>query len=239
LSRKAQNSFLVLTTLGVYLGLLMVGGAAPQVLAHSATTRVFEITDEIEVKDDLDNKPDADAVVEQFAKSLEDIYLAAAEISSENPEGVASSQYDFHNFVTVFRNGGSRFVSNPEFNGGLRTFSGRYSRALRDLYDVFLPRSEDFHEKLRIDFRLTSSDLEFRANFVAAGEAVAEEIGSSLVRALQSRKERELEVRRTLIYSETKIDVDGDHVLVVTRLPRAGLDALLAKDAKVAASPIL
>jgi hypothetical protein len=49
---------LFLTTLGVYLGLLVVGGAAPQVLAHSATTRNFEITDEIEVKDDLDKKPD-------------------------------------------------------------------------------------------------------------------------------------------------------------------------------------
>ncbi|MDI1242426.1 MAG: hypothetical protein PSX80_10940, partial [bacterium] len=57
-NRKGQNSFLVLTTLGVYLGLLMVGGAAPQVLAHSATTRNFDIADEVEVKDDLDNKPD-------------------------------------------------------------------------------------------------------------------------------------------------------------------------------------
>ena len=57
-NKKAQNSILVLTTLGVYLGLLMVGGAAPQVLAHSATTRNFEITDEIEVKDDLDTNPD-------------------------------------------------------------------------------------------------------------------------------------------------------------------------------------
>ena len=232
MSRKAQNSFLVLTTLGVYLGLLMVGGAAPQVLAHSATTRNFEITDEIEVKDDLDNKPDADAVIEQFAKSLEDIYRIAAEISAENVEGVERSQYDFNNFVTVFRNGGARFVSKSGINGGGGIFSGRYSTSLKDLYDVFHPRSEDFHEKLRIDLRLTSSDLEFRANFVAGSDTVAGDIGDALSRALQSRKERELEVRRTLIYSETKIDVDGDHVLVVTRLPRAGLDALLAKDAK-------
>jgi hypothetical protein len=57
-SRKNQNSLLILTTLGVYLGLLVVGGAAPQTFAHSATTRNFELVDEIEVKDDLDNKPD-------------------------------------------------------------------------------------------------------------------------------------------------------------------------------------
>ena len=48
-----------LTTLGVYLGLLLVGGQAPQVYAHAAMTRNFEIQDEIEVKDDLDRKPDA------------------------------------------------------------------------------------------------------------------------------------------------------------------------------------
>src|SRR5688572_15381545 len=58
MAKKAQNSILLLTTLGVYIGLLVAGGAAPQVLAHSATTRNFEITDEIEVKDDVDRDPD-------------------------------------------------------------------------------------------------------------------------------------------------------------------------------------
>jgi len=57
-NRKPQNSILFLATLGVYLGLFIAGGAAPQVFAHSATTRGFEISDEIEVKDDLDTNPD-------------------------------------------------------------------------------------------------------------------------------------------------------------------------------------
>jgi hypothetical protein len=63
-TRKGQNSILFLTTLGVYLGLVLVG-AAPQAVAHpSATTRNFELTDEIEFKDDLDKKPDpADALL--------------------------------------------------------------------------------------------------------------------------------------------------------------------------------
>ena len=56
-NRKTQNSILVLATLGVYLGLVLVG-AAPQVLAQAAMTRQFDVKDEIEVKDDLDKKPD-------------------------------------------------------------------------------------------------------------------------------------------------------------------------------------
>jgi hypothetical protein len=52
-----KNSILVLATLGVYIGLVLVG-ATPQVLARAAMTREFCVKDEIEVKDDLDKKPD-------------------------------------------------------------------------------------------------------------------------------------------------------------------------------------
>jgi hypothetical protein len=55
---KNHNSIVFLTTLGVYLGLVLAGGASPQVFAHSALTRNFDIQDEVEVKDDLDKKPE-------------------------------------------------------------------------------------------------------------------------------------------------------------------------------------
>jgi hypothetical protein len=58
-TRKNQNSVLVLATLGVYLGLVLVG-ATPQVLAQAAMTRQFSVKDEVEVKDDLDKKPGSD-----------------------------------------------------------------------------------------------------------------------------------------------------------------------------------
>jgi len=40
----------------VYLGLVLAG-ATPQVLAQAAMTRQFDVKDEVEVKDDLDKKP--------------------------------------------------------------------------------------------------------------------------------------------------------------------------------------
>ena len=55
--RKSQNSILFVATLGVYLG-LMIAGATPQVLANAATTRSFDIKDEIEFQDKLDRDPD-------------------------------------------------------------------------------------------------------------------------------------------------------------------------------------
>jgi hypothetical protein len=69
-TRKGQNSILFLTTLGVYLGLVLAGGASPQVFAHpAATTRNFDITDEIEFKDDLDKKPDPGSDISEIDSS--------------------------------------------------------------------------------------------------------------------------------------------------------------------------
>ena len=58
-NRKSQNSILFLTTLGVYLGLVLVG-ATPQVLAQAATTRNFDISEEVSHVENLDTDPSKD-----------------------------------------------------------------------------------------------------------------------------------------------------------------------------------
>ena len=58
---KNYNSIVFLTTLSVYLGLVLVG-ATPSVLAQQAAlAQKFEIQNEIEIEDDLDKKPDDEA----------------------------------------------------------------------------------------------------------------------------------------------------------------------------------
>lgn len=210
----------------------MVGGAAPLTFAHSATTRNFEITDEIEVKDDLDTKPDAEEALAQFAASIEEIYRVAAEISRDNPEGVEKSQYNFNFFVSLRPSGSFTCVSKPEFNTEPRTHSGRYSTPLRYLYDAFLLRSDEQHEKFRVDFEITQNDLAFKANLFADSDEIAKAQGHAFAESLVRLRDREIEIRKTLIYSETHIEVHKNQVTIVTRLPRAALDPLLAKDAK-------
>ena len=67
--RNNYNSIVFLTTLSVYLGLVLVG--APPILAHAAMTRHFDIQNEIEVKDDLDKNPDDETCTELKAKTYE------------------------------------------------------------------------------------------------------------------------------------------------------------------------
>jgi hypothetical protein len=104
---KNHNSIVFLTTLGVYLGLVLAGGASPQVFAHSALTRHFEIQDEIEVKDDLDKKP------EPAAEESDD--KSSAELTAGIFESVKSLLSQFSRTQPV-----SAFGPAPDF-----VFSGK------------------------------------------------------------------------------------------------------------------
>lgn len=210
MSRKAQNSFLVLTTLGVYLGLLMVGGAAPQVLAHSATTRTFEITDEIEVKDDLDNKPDeattvenltsetfvafADAYAEFVLDSYRDDLRFAEEIKRKCPNGCRLS---YLTYFTTFSPTLEKFFNASHYTGS-KEWVG-----------------DNLHREIEIKYSPSPSEL------------------SRLQSAFSIDPKRSRRPLQPIIESSTvRVEPRNRHLVIVTRLPRAGLDALLAKDAK-------
>ena len=93
-NRKNQQSILVLATLGVYLGLVLIG-ATPQVLAQAAMTRQFSVKDEVEVKDDLDDAPPRSGVelegyvsdTEKFLSSLRDLDLSPAQSGFDYTRG--------------------------------------------------------------------------------------------------------------------------------------------------------
>ncbi|HTH51618.1 MAG TPA: hypothetical protein VL501_06780 [Pyrinomonadaceae bacterium] len=62
---RPQNSLLAVATLGVYLGLILAGGA-PSVLAQAATAKQFNVKDEVEYADRLNRKPSgADTAADQ------------------------------------------------------------------------------------------------------------------------------------------------------------------------------
>lgn len=208
---KGKNSILVLTTLGVYLSLLMVGGAAPQVFAHSATTRNFELTDEIEVKDDLDTKPD-------------DTIAAAEIVDSEG----------FREFASAY----AKFVLDS-YNDELK-FGETLNRACPDgcrlsyltHFTTFAPTLEKFFSvsdhTQRVDWQGDTLHREIEIKYSPShGDLSGLQSAFSICSA---RSKRPLE---PIIQSSTvQIEPQNRHLVIVTRLPRAGLDALLAKDAK-------
>jgi hypothetical protein len=76
---KSYNQILFITTLSVYLGLVLVG-ASPQVLAQAALTSKFDIKDQIEKQDDLDRNPED--VAQDFLSEYENLVADLARSES-------------------------------------------------------------------------------------------------------------------------------------------------------------
>lgn len=230
-TRKTNNSILVLATLGVYLGLVLIG-ATPQVLAQAAMTKQFNVKDEVEVKDNLDKKPDDELAIEQFASSFEELYKIAAEISAEHPDDVLKGAYSFDFYVSVPPGGNSTLFSPSAFNNGTRIHSGRIGEPLRRLYDAFLARTEKSHENFFVQFGFGNSEISFKTTITALDSPVAASSASAYEKALIRLRSTETNYLKSVIFEASKVTTQNNQIFIVTRLPRADLDALLASNAK-------
>jgi hypothetical protein len=238
---KNQNSLLVLATLGVYFGLIL-SGATPQVLASAAMTRQFDVKDEIEFKDDLDNIPDDER--SPVTDSVQ-IYLADVENFLANLAGLHSrGGFDpYRDTFSVAQNAllpcvdsnlagrytPIRFLSTSESSRRALEYFSRemvYGYSLGDCL-----RNSEFNGVTAVDSRF-KFDLD-RAEFsvVVAVKKESPQRAFELVRQLEGTLR--LYSARTnsrlgqAVIRNTAFKTYKDQVLVVTRLPRAGLASLL------------
>jgi hypothetical protein len=246
MARKAQNSILLLTTLGVYLGLLVAGGTAPQVLAHSATTRNFEITDEIEVKDDIDRDPDERVSarlslatyfqdVEYFVSTLK--RLSGTEFFDASADTFDVSQTTQLPCVPSNKVGSytaTNFVTKKE---ALRPWLESFSKLLTDGYSLgdCLPNSRfspneatDSKFNFHLDEEAFFVEVAVRKSSPQNAKMLVDSLNSTIA---QFRRETAGPVRVAL-FNSTNFRAENDQIFVVTRLPRGSLDPLFAKDAK-------
>ena len=210
----------------MYLGLVLVG-ATPQVLAQAAMTKQFNVKDEIEHKDDLDIKPDGDKAIEQFALSFGDLYKIAAEISIDHPDKVSEGQYSFNCFFSQSQRGLSTMHCPGSLNNGTHIHSGRNNQPLRQLYDAFIARSDSVHEKFLIQFGFGDAEVSFRTTITASDSLCAASAASVFDNALARHRLLEANLIRSLIFEASKVTVENNKIIIVTRLPRGSLDSLL------------
>ena len=219
----------------MYLSLLVVGGAAPQTFAHSAPTRNFELVDEIEVKDDLDNQPDGCDATRGAISEIQTTFLWFNHRSVEEYSSLVESfleAYPEDRFSTVDLSWTSA--------DGERPF-----------------RKVDFLGQIPLDSKVTkdlNSEITFVANGLPGKEflvAVSRNNGETsfrfeskgfrydtpLVRWLYSkaldyyRCSGSLETAE-LIYKNTQVVVENNNLIISTRLARGSLDPLLSNNAK-------
>ena len=233
---------MVLTTLGVYFGLLVVGGAAPQVFAHSATTRYFEITDEIEIKDDLDKNPDDERspVKVSIENYLEDVELFISSLQGLRKRGLfdpAAGIFDVGQStqlpcVPANKIGSytvAAFATNSE---PARKTLEWFSKRLTDGYSLgdCLPNdrygSKETHDS-KFKLKLDSDQLLIEVVVKKAGPKEAELLAASLQNTFRKVKIAPANLARLRIFETTTFRCENDQVFVITRLPRADLESLL------------
>ena len=244
--RKTQNSILVLTTLGVYLGLLVVGGAAPHVFAHSATTRHFEVTDETEIQDDLDNKPDDERspVKMSIENYLEDVELFISSLRSLQKRGQFDPVKDTFSVgqstqlpcIAANKIGSYTVAEFATSDEHARKTLEWFSKRLTDGYSLgdCLPNprfeAKQTHDsKFNVKLDRSQFSIEVAVRKTSARDASL--LAADLQNTFRHIKALAASAARLRIYETTTFRSENDQVFVITRLPRADLESLLSKDA--------
>ena len=220
--------------MGVYLGLVLVG-ATPQVLADAAMTKQFNVKDEVAHKNDLDKKPggcDFDKVVDYETtflwfnrKSIPDYADLVRRVLEAYPEEVDGIDVSWRSVgdvrplrkvaTTVAYPFGFLDAEASEYLDGDVLYAGTGFAGKAFTFSVF-------RNNFETQFRYESQHIPYDTPLVRALYSSA----LDLCKCSPNRSGDELILRNT------ELTVAGDHLVIVTRLPRAGLDSLLLSEAK-------
>lgn len=240
---KSYNRIVFVTTLSLYLGLVLVSGTSPA-LAHSAFSKHFDVRNEIEYKDDFDNKPDEEKPVD-FAKSVQS-YFEYSESFIKDLQKLHKIEkfdldYDFFelsNQTFTFCNAACepcrmrsehiQKVDNdwliPAVNGAISDFNhlNYLSDCLKDI------KSEtDLSAKSNFKLSYSKSALNLESSFFKTSPQNAEQASSGFNYAIKNYKPDAEKVISKELTKNTFSRFENNQVFIVTRLPRGSIDSLL------------
>ncbi len=240
--RSTQNSILFLTTLGVYLGLVLVV-ATPQVLAQAATARQFDVKEEIEGRDNLDNKPDDERspVSASLTIYLGDVEYFLASLSNLESKGEFDTKTDtFYvsqkSMVPCVGTNIAGSYSPIRFDGTSKLPQStikRFSEGMTYGYSLgdCLPNNQ-FNGTSAVDsnfsFQLDSKAFSITVTIKKQSSNRALEIKRELESTILLYSAQTNDKVRQSIIRHTNFRAENNQVLVVTNLPRSDLDDLLA-----------
>ena len=224
----------------------MVGGSAPHVFAHSATTRNFEINEGIEIRDDLDTNPDDERSpvhmsLGNYLDDVEQFIVALRGLQHKQLFDPASGTFSVGQStqlpcVAANKIGSytvAEFVTSSESS---RKTLEWFSKRLTDGYSLgdCLPNDrlgQETHNS-KFDFKLDQKSFTVEVIVKKSSPSNAHHVAEDLQRTAKHLKVDSADLVRARIYENTTFRSENDQVFIVTRLPRADLISLLANNAK-------
>ena len=246
---KNYNSIVFLTTLSVYLGLVLVGGAIPTVLAQAALTRDFDIKNEIVFEDDLDKKPDDDEIklsgpTGGYFDDLESLIEDLQKLHKIEKFDLDYDSFRFEESQIVKCN--LETIRNAAISSNIDKVNNRWLiPAIVDATYNFegygflgdcLP-NDKFNKKNAVTYELKvnydKAEFKFELSVIKESPQKAKQLAEKFNQALDVYKVDDEEVIIKQIYENTTFSSENNQVFIVTRLPRGSLNTLLAeKDAQ-------
>jgi hypothetical protein len=234
-----HNSVLLIATLGVYFGLVLAG--APQVLSNAALTRTFDVRDEIELVDDLDTNPDekrspVTASVQIYVEDLEYFLSSLARLKKNGKFDPNSDTFSVaQNTLLPCTDGGRagrftpiRFLTSSEPS---RVAIENFSRGMVYGYSLgdCIPNSEFdvTAAESKYDFSLDAKNFNVLVTVKKETPQRAVELIDALKTAFEQHAATTKSELRLAAIRHTTFKTQNEQVLVITRLPRAGLISLL------------
>jgi hypothetical protein len=236
---RPQNSILAVATLGVYLGLILAGGA-PSILAQAATAKQFNIKDEIVKRDDLDNDPNlpqARKALESYLSDTEEFLETLAQLAQSSPDLFAGENLVERHILRECDTGNRMFINE------LSPRSKVSATLERPLLAFTAKLTEGYGIRA-----CTATQVKGQPTGVqkAFGKVIAGERGlfvevhlqvtggdalpfrESLQTALSTENTSLATQIRVQLLKSTAISRYNDSIMIATELPRGSLDTLLA-----------
>lgn len=260
IQRNKNNSIIFLTTLSVYLGLVLVGAPAT-VLAQAALADKIEVKDKIGKKDDLDKKRDesdslqeiyTEKVFADFVKNLQDLQ------KNQNYDLVEKKDFCAERLWILLEP--NRFYPRETPNTKLSSLDKVLAKLIESLdtnglrnlaafskdvlYPNFVicakriePKPEDiklgsYPNALSLGIYTDVSGVKLKIYLATDSEQKASLLADRLNAEFLLRVNKTEDNFAKQIYENTKVSSSNNQVFIVTRLPRGSLDELLKQNAK-------
>lgn len=241
---KSYNSILFLTTLSVYLGLVLVG-ASPSVLAQQAAlTSKFEIQNEIEFENDLDNNPEEDesvdhyflirfdGAVNNFVEDLRKLRNQRKYKFGNQEEIIVGSNYTYcaDNIVNASSSYVVSWISDEleRLKKDLDVVNGKEFKQLPSFIETATDaKGNILCKEFGLEFSVDKTELKIKVSFTQDSAQKAAIISENLNASFLTKAANAQQSTTKNFYQNTKAKAENQYISVITTLPRGSLDALV------------
>ncbi len=225
----------------------MLVGATPQVLAQAATAKQFNVKDEVEVKDDLDKNPKSVDELDQDAEVVKNLKVAEAIANfisdlrklkrigklSANEDSIFSHKIWNEDYDSIQSTSINSDISNPWLRTAVdQLISSAENGSVSSISDRIADCDKKPCREWRVEVVTKANDFSFAFVFKKISPEAARLAAERFAEVYVGKRVALKNSINLPVYENTKVTSENNQVLIVTRLPRAGLDSLLAKDAK-------